>query len=87
MDPFSDLPRITQQDLLQRAANFANEMVRGLQGFNESYHFWSLLTKKQWQKLKDIADATYPAPEDMRTRFEEIFLSYMKDIYVIIPDP
>ena len=26
MDPFSDLPRITQHDLLQRAANFADEM-------------------------------------------------------------
>ena len=87
MDPLSNLPHITQQDLLQRAANFADEMVRGLEGFNKPYHFWSLLTKTPWQELKDIANATYPTPEDMRARFEEIFLSYMKNVYVIVPDP
>ena len=87
MDSFADLPRITQHDLLQRVANFSDEIVRGLKGFNETDSFWSPLTKTQWQKLKEIADATYPTPEDMRSYFEETFLSYMKDLYIIVPDP
>ena len=86
MDALSNLPRISQSDLLQRAAAFADQMVRKLEGFNHNLAV-SGLTEKERQKLKDAADARYPTPEDMRTRFKEIFLSYMQKRYAVIPDP
>ena len=87
MDALPDLPFITQQDLLQRASKFADEMVREMQGFNETYEFPSDLTQTERLKIKDAGEATYPIPEDMWDRFLEIFISYMQERYTIIPDP
>ena len=82
----SPLPRITQSDLLQRTAAFTDEIVREMQGFNETYKFPSDLTETERRKIKDAGEAAYPTPQDMRSCFEEIFMSYMKDRYVIIQD-
>ena len=86
MDPFSHLPRITQSDLLQRAAAFADQMLRELQGFDYNLPIFGL-TQAERQKLGDAAHATYPTPEDMRARFQEIFISYMREHWIVIPDP
>ena len=75
MDAISNLPRISQSDLLQRAAAFADQMIRKLEGFNHNLAV-SGLTEKERQELKDAADARYPRPENMKIRFKEIFLSY-----------
>ena len=85
MDPFSHLPRITQSDLLQRAVAFADQMVRDLEGFDHNLPIFGL-TQGERQKLADTTHATYPTPEDMRSRFLEIFLSYMQERYTVISD-
>ena len=87
MDTDSPLPRITASDLLQRAAQFAEEMVRGSKKLNRQYPFPKGLTKAERKALQDAADATYPTPEEMRTHFEELFCLYMAQHYVIVPDP
>ena len=87
MDALSNLPSITQQDLLQRASIFADDMVQEMQGLNETYEFPLDLTQTEWLKIKDAADAMYPSPKDIRARLEEIFISYMKERYTVIPDP
>ena len=86
MNPFARLPRITQSDLLQRAAAFADQMVRELEGCDHNLPIFGL-TQAEQQKLADAAHATYPTPEDMRARFQEIFLSYMQGCWTVIPDP
>ena len=87
MDALPNPPSITQQDLLQRASRFADEMVREMQGLNETYEFPLDLTQIERLKIKDAGEATYPTPEDMRSRFLEIFISYMQERYTVIPDP
>ena len=89
MDPLANLPRIAQNDLLQRASKFADEMVRRLEEFNQTHPFPLSpgITETEWQKIKDAMDAMYPSPKDIRALLEEIFLSYMKERYTIIPDP
>ena len=86
MDALSNLPRISQSDLLQRAAAFADQMMRELEAFNHNLAV-SDLTETERQKLKDASNATYPMPQDMKVRLEEVFLFYMQGRCAVIPDP
>jgi hypothetical protein len=86
MDSFSMLPTITVNELQERAAGFAKDLVEKLEKIN--LYSNAILTPEAQSYVDALPPEQnfHPAPSDYQHIFENQFYLYIASHYMIVPD-